>query len=517
MNPKQLKFGSEARESMLKGIEKLGRAVTTTLGPKGRNVALNMGYKIDVVHDGVTVAKQIKLENPFENMGAELVIESASKTNDTAGDGTTTATLLAWKMCDQGMQLVEQGTNPMIMKRGIDKAVAHVIEEIKKVSKPVTENDWEKIATISAQNEEVGKKIAEAIRLVGKDGIVEVNEGNGMTIEIEHKDGMEFDKGYESPYFITNPDSMEVSLDKPLFLITDQTMSNAELLLPLWEEVANQGKPIVIIANDFDPLAIKFFVVNKMQGQIKPLLVKAPGFGDLKKEMLLDIATLTGSTLITEDTGRKITEIEFEDLGSSDNIRATKDATRIVGGKGDIKVRIKQINASIKKAKTEFDKQKLRERKSKLTNGVAVIQVGATTEVERKNLVERVKDAKEATKSAIKSGIIVGGGTVFMDIANNMDLISGNSEELAGIDLIKSVLFEPIRLLAENSGRDADEVIAGCKDGKGFNALTGEFEDLEKAGVIEPALVAIEALRNASSVASMVLTTECMVTPIEKK
>ncbi|MBD3250661.1 MAG: chaperonin GroEL [Candidatus Pacebacteria bacterium] len=523
---KQLLFGDEARQKMLTGIDKLAKAVTTTLGPKGRNVAIDKSWGApNVIHDGVSVAKEIELENEFENMGAQLVKEAASKTNDIAGDGTTTATLLAQKMSSIGMKYVTAGTNPMIMKRGIDKAVEAVVKEINELAKPVKESEWEKVATISAQNEEIGAKIAEALKLVGKDGVVEVEEGKTMEITIDHKEGMEFDKGYASPYFVTDSDNMEAVMEDPFILVTDQKVSNIKDILPVLEKVVNAGKPLVIIADDIEGEALTTLVVNKLRGTFKVLAVKAPGFGDRRKAMLQDIAVLTGANLVSSETGRSLDEAGLEDLGQADTVRSSKDSTRVVGGGGsqaDIDARVAQIEAQIKSSTSDFDIEKLQERKAKLTGGVAVIQVGASTEIEMKNLQERVKDAKEATKAAIEGGIITGGGVTFVQAGKVLDEIKTESEdEQTGVELVKLVLDEPIRMLATNSGVDAGWVLGQIKEKDsatwGFNALTNEFEDLEKAGVIEPAKVAIAALTNSASVASMILTTECLVTDAPEK
>lgn len=526
--PKQLLFGDDARQKMLIGINKLADAVTTTLGPKGRNVALDKSWGApNVVHDGVSVAKEIELEDKFENMGAQLVREAASKTNDVAGDGTTTATLLAQKMSNIGMKYVTSGTNPMIMKRGIDKAVAEVVKKIRTLAKPVQETDWEKVATISAQDEVIGAKIAEALKLVGKDGVVEVEEGKTMEITIDHKEGMEFDKGYASPYFVTDSDNMEAVMENPYILITDQKISSIKDVLPLLEKVVNAGKSLVIIADDIEGEALTTLVVNKLRGTFKALAVKAPGFGDRRKEMLHDIAFLTGGDVITSEVGKKLEDATIEDLGQADTVRSSKDTTRIVGGKGsqtDIDARVAQIDAQIEQSTSDFDIEKLQERKAKLTGGVAVIQVGANTEIEMKNLQERVKDAKEATKAAIEEGIIPGGGVTYVQAAKVLEKLVASTtseDEKTGIELVRAVLDEPIRMLATNSGVDAGWVLGKIKEKDsptwGFNALTNEFEDLVKAGVIEPAKVAIAAVQNSSSVASMILTTECLVTDAPEK
>jgi chaperonin GroEL len=526
MSAKQLLFGDQARQKMLIGINKLADAVVTTLGPKGRNVALDRSWgSPSVIHDGVSVAKEIELEDPFENMGAALVKEAASKTNDVAGDGTTTSTLLAQQIAVKGMKQVAAGANPMIMKRGIDKAVQAVVAELRKLSVDVKESDWEKVATISAQNSVIGSKIAEALKKVGKDGVVEVEEGKTMEITIEHKEGMEFDKGYASPYFVTDSDHMEAISEKPYILVTDQKIANIKDILPLLEAVVGESRELVIIADEIEGEALTTLVVNRLRGTFKCLAVKAPGFGDRRKEMLQDIAILTGANLISAETGRKLTEANITDLGQADSVRSSKDSTRIVGGRGskkDISARVASVEKQIKNSTSDFDIEKLQERKAKLTGGVAVIQVGASTEIEMKNLQERVKDAKEATKAAIEEGIIPGGGVTFIKASKVLDLIKTTSDdEKAGVELIRTVLEAPLRMLATNSGEDAGWVVGQVKaknqDNWGFNALTNEFEDLLKAGVIEPAKVAIAALENAASVASMILTTECLVADAPKK
>jgi chaperonin GroEL len=526
MPAKQLLFGDDARQKMLAGINKLASAVTTTLGPKGRNVALDKSWGApSVIHDGVTVAKEITLEDKFENMGAQLVKEAAAKTNDVAGDGTTTATLLAQKISVKGMKYVTTGVNPMIMKKGIDSAVEAVVAEIRRLAKPVTEADWEKVATLSAQNEKIGKKIAEALTLVGKDGVVEVEEGKTMEITIDHKEGMEFDKGYASVYFVTDQDRMESVIESPYILVTDQKISSIQDLLPMLEKLMQVSKNFVIIADDIDGEALTTLVLNKLRGTFNGLAVKAPGFGDRRKAMLQDIAVLTGATFVSNETGLQLKDVGIEQLGRADSVRSSKDATRVVGGKGpqaDIDARVAQIDAEMAKTTSDFDKEKLEERRAKLTGGVAVIQVGASTEVEMKNLQERVKDAKEATKAAIDGGIIPGGGVSLIQAGKVLSKLKTSSQdEQAGVDLIKSILDEPMRMLAVNSGVDAGWVVRTIEEKDdphfGFNAMTNEFGNLVKAGVIEPAKVAIASLQNAASVASMILTTECLITDAPEK
>lgn len=528
MPAKQIVYGDEARQKMLAGINKLAAAVTTTLGPRGRNVAIDKSWGApNVIHDGVSVAKEISLEDKFENMGAQLVKEAANKTNDVAGDGTTTATLLAQHMSNKGMKYITAGANPMLMKRGIDRAVEAVVSEIRRLAKPVKESDWQKVATISAQNEIVGEKVAEALKLVGKDGVVEVEEGKTMDITIDHKQGMVLDKGYASAYFVTNSDSMEAEIKNPYILVTDQKISSIQDLLPMLENFMRVSKDLVIIADDVDGEALTTLVVNRLRGTFNVLAVKAPGFGDRKKEMLQDIAVLTGATLISADTGRQLKDTSIEDLGRADTVRSTKDETVIVGGKGtqsDIDARIAQIEAQAEKSTSDFDKEKLLERKAKLTGGVAVIQVGASTEIEMKNLQERVKDAKEALKAAIEEGIIPGGGVTYIQAAKVLAKMNAtDADEQMGIDLIKEVVEEPIRMLARNSGANEGEVIYKIKEKDdpswGFDVMSGTFGDMVKAGVIEPAKVEIAALQNSASVASMILTTECLITdvPEDKK
>lgn len=523
---KQLLFGDDARQKLVTGVNKLADAVTTTLGPRGRNVAIDKSWGApNVLHDGVSVAKEISLEDKFENMGAQLVKEAASKTNDVAGDGTTTATLLAQKMVGKGMKYVTAGTNPMLMVKGMDQAVEAVVAEIRRLAKPVKEEDWEKVATLSAQNEVIGQKIAEALKLVGKDGVIEVEEGKTMEITIDHKEGMEFDKGYASAYFVTDSDHMESVIESPYILVTDQKISSIQDLLPMIEKLMQVSKNFVIIADDLDGEALTTLVLNKLRGVFNVLAVKAPGFGDRRKAMLQDIAVLTGANLISADTGRTLKDVGVEDLGRADSIRSTKDSTRIVGGGGsqaDIDARVAQIDAEIASSTSDFDKEKLAERRAKLTGGVAVIQVGAATEVEMKNLQERVKDAKEATRAAIESGIIPGGGVTLLQAGKALTKVKATSDdEKVGVELVKSVLEEPLRMLAKNSGADDGWVVRTVieKDDPsfGFNALTNEFGNMVKAGVIEPALVAEASITNANSVAKMILSTDCLVTDIPEE
>ncbi len=526
MAAKQLKFGDDARQKMLVGVSKLAKAVTTTLGPKGRNVAIDKSWGApSVIHDGVSVAKEIELKDKFENMGAQLVKQAADKTNEAAGDGTTTATLLAEQLTVHGMKYVTAGTNPMIMKRGIDKAVIAMVAEIQRLAKPVKKADWEKVATISAQDETIGKKIAEAFALVGENGVIEVEEGKTLDITIDHKEGMVFDKGYASPYFAAGNENLEAEIKNPYILITDGKITSIQDLLPFLEKFMNVSKDLVIIADDIEGEALTTLVVNKLRGSFNVLAVKAPGFGDRRKAMLEDIAVLVGAEVIAEERGMALKDADVDHLGRADLIKATKDETTIVGGKGaqaDIDARIAQIGAAIEASTSDFDKEKLEERKAKLAGGVAVIQVGASTEVEMKNLQERVKDAKEATRAAIESGIIPGGGVSLIQAAKVLgDVKTGSDDEQTGVDLVRMVAEEPLRMLAKNSGVDDGWVVhtVAEKDDPsfGFNAMTNEFGDLVKAGIVEPAKVAIASLQNAASVASMILTTEALITDIPEE
>jgi chaperonin GroEL len=517
---KQLAYGEDARQHLLIGVNKLARAVVTTLGPRGRNVALDKKWGApNVVHDGVSVAKEIELENPFENMGAQLVKQAAEKTNDVAGDGTTTATLLAQQIIQGGMKHIAAGTNPMLMKRGIDLAVDAIVSDLTKNKKEVKEAEWEKVATISAQNAEIGAKIAEALKLVGKDGVVEVEEGKTMDIEIEHTEGMEFDKGFASPYFVTDPDNMESVIEDPYILITDQKISAISDLLPFLEKTIKISKNIVIIADDLDGEALATLVVNKIRGAFNILAVKAPGFGDRRKAMLQDIAVLTGGSFISSDTGRKLDSVTPEDCGRADAVRADKDNCRIVGGKGTksaIDGRIAALRKEIDKTDSEFDREKLEERLAKLAGGVAVINVGAASEIELKELQERVKDAVGATKAAIEEGVVAGGGVALLRAAKVLNNLEGeNVDETVGIKIVRDALEQPVRWLAKNAGQDDGWIVRKIMDNKsvsyGYNAATLEFGDMLAMGILDPVKVTRSALQNSASVASMVLTTEALV------
>jgi chaperonin GroEL len=520
---KQLKFGKDARAKLLKGINIVARAVVTTLGPKGRNIALDKKWGApNIVHDGVSVAKEIDLPDPFENMGAQLVKEAASKTNDTAGDGTTTSTLLAQVMTAKGMKKVEAGANPMIVKKGMEKAVGAVVEELKKMAKPIkNKEEISQVAAISAGEDEIGSKIAEALDKVGKDGVVTVEEGKGLTIDIEYKDGMEFDRGYASAYMVTNADKMEAEIENAYLLLTDKKISSIQDLLPFLEKFVKVSKNLVIVADEIEGEALATLVVNKLRGTFNVLAIKAPGFGDRRKEMLDDIATLTGGTVISEDTGRTFESVEVVDLGQADKIWADKDNARIIGGKGDkkaIAARIESIKKQIKATDSDFDKEKFEERLAKLAGGVAQINVGAATEIELNDKKERVKDAVGATKAAVEEGIVPGGETALLRAREVVKKIKAEGDEKIGVDIVYAALEEPIRWLVKNSGGDdlavLKKVLASKDVDFGFNALTSEFGSMTKMGIVDPVKVTRSALQNAASVAEMVLTTEGLVTDI---
>ena len=526
MPAKQIIFDDQAQQKLVSGVTKLANAVVATLGPRGANVAIDKSWGAPtVLHDGVSVAKEITLEDPFENMGAQLVKEAASKTNDMAGDGTTTATLLAHQLVVKGMRNLTAGTNAMMMRRGMEMAVKAVIAEIEKLAKPVKPEEWVKVATISAQNELIGKKIAEALKLVGADGVVEVEEGKSMDITIEHTEGMEFDKGFASAYFITDSEHMEAVIEDPYILITDQKISSIQELVPFLEKIMRVSKNLVIIADDIDGEALATLVVNKLRGVFNILALKAPGFGDRRKAMLEDIAILTGATVISGDLGRKLDSAEIEDCGRASSVRATKDSTRIVSGSGkksEIKARIAALEKQISGTKSEFDREKLQERKAKLSSGVAVIQVGAATEVELKELQERVKDAKEATKAAIEEGVIPGGGVTYLQAIKALSkLKNDDADVVTGINLVREALEMPVRTLAENSGADGGWVARTIMEQKdpayGFNAQTLEFGNMLEQGVIDPAKVAKQALINAASVAGGILTTRVLITDVKEE
>ena len=522
---KQLLYSDEARKKLLTGINKLADAVATTLGPKGRNVALDKKWGApNVVHDGVTVAKEIELEDPFENMGAQLIKEAASKTNDVAGDGTTTATILAQAISEEGLKNITAGANPMILKKGLEKGVDTAVESLKKSAKKVTNKDeTTQVATISAADETIGSLIAEALEKVGKDGVVTVEESRGLDTNIEYKEGMEFDRGYVSAYFVTDPAKMEASIENPHILITDKKISAIGDLLPLLEKLVQTTKDFVIIADDIEGEAMATLVVNKLRGTMNILAVKAPGFGDRRKEMLEDIAVLAGGTLLSEDTGIKFESVTLDMLGKADKITSDKDNTIIVGVKGarnKIDARIAQIKTQIEKTTSEFDREKLEERLAKLSGGVAVVNVGAATEIELKEKKERVNDAVQATKAAIEEGFVVGGEVALLRAAKALDSIKVEGDEEIGVKILRHALRQPLQKLAKNAGADAGWVVREVEKSegnRGFNALTGKFEDLIAAGVIDPVKVTRSALQNAASVAMMVLTTEALVTDIPEE
>ncbi len=521
---KQLKFSDDARVALLKGIDIVAKAVVTTLGPKGRNIALDKKWGApSIVHDGVSVAKEIDLADPFENMGAQLVKEAASKTNDVAGDGTTTSTLLAQTMTQLGMKNITAGANPMVVKKGMEKATSVVVDELKKISKPIkNREEITQVATVSAGDVEIGAKIAEALDKVGRDGVVTVEEGKGLTIDIEYKEGMEFDRGYVSAYFVTIPEKMEAEIENAYLLITDKKISSIQELLPFLEKFVKVSKNLVIIADEIEGEALATLVVNKLRGTFNVLAVKAPGFGDNRKALLEDIAILTGGNVISEDTGKTFESIEVSDLGQADKIWADKDNARIIGGKGTksaINARIALLKKQITETDSEFDREKLEERLAKLSGGVAQINVGAATEIELNEKKERVKDAVGATKAAIEEGILPGGAVAYLKARKALKSLKADSkDEQIGIDIVYEALEQPVRWLAKNAGEDDGYILRKIEEAKdadyGFNALTGEFGSMTAFGILDPLKVARSALQNAASVAMMVLTTEGLVTDI---
>lgn len=524
---KQILFNEEAREKIKSGVDQLVNTVKTTLGPKGRNVVLDRGFGSPLVtKDGVTVAKEIELEDKFENIGAELVKEVASKTNDVAGDGTTTATVLAQAIYAEGVKNVVAGANPMVLKKGLDKGVEAVVKElIRNLSKPISGDDVEKVASISANDADIGKIIAEAIGDVGENGVITVEESQSFGIEKEVVDGMRFDKGYLSPYMITNAERMEAEYDDIRILITDKKITSIQEILPLLEKLAQAGKKeLMILAEDVDGEALATLVVNKLRGTFSALAVKAPGFGDRRKEMLKDIAVLTGGKFVSEEVGMKLEDAKVEDLGHARKVVATKENTTIVDGAGDeaaIKDRIEQIKRELEASDSDFDKEKLQERLAKLSGGVGVIKVGAATETEMKEKKQRIEDALAATKAAVEEGIVVGGGVALLRAGKGLDTLSGLvGDEAVGVNILRKALEAPLRQIAKNAGKDgavvAAEVLKG-EGGYGYNARDDKYEDLVLAGVIDPTKVTRSALENAVSIASLLLTTEAIVTDIPKK
>jgi chaperonin GroEL len=525
---KELKFDSKAREALLKGINALTDAVKVTLGPKGRNVILEKTFgSPTITKDGVTVAKEIELEDKFENMGAQMVKEVASKTSDVAGDGTTTATVLAQSIFYQGSKLVAAGHNPMALKRGIDKAVGVVVQELEKLSNPTKDQkEIAQVGKISANNDEtIGNIIAEAMNKVGKEGVITVEEAKAMETTLEVVEGMQFDRGYISPYFVTDPERMEVLLEEPYFLINEKKISNMKDLLPLLEQIAKMGRPLMIIAEDVEGEALATLVVNKLRGTLKVCAVKAPGFGDRRKAMLEDIAILTGGQVVAEDLGIKLENVSLNDLGTAKTVRVDKDNTTIIDGGGTrkgLESRVKQIRTQIEETTSDWDREKLQERLAKLIGGVAVINVGAATETEMKERKARVEDALNATRAAVEEGIVPGGGVALLRCVQALEKMKLEGEESLGVSVLKRALEEPLRQIANNAGWEGSVVVERIKNEKGalgFNAETEKYEDLTKAGVIDPTKVVRFALQNAASVASLLLTTEATVVekPEEKE
>lgn len=516
---KEILFNEEARRALGRGVDQLANAVKVTLGPKGRNVVLDKKFgSPTITNDGVTIARDIELPDPFENMGAQLVKEVATKTNDVAGDGTTTATVLAQAMIQEGMRNVAAGANPMILKKGIETAVKTLVEEIKKRSIKVSgKAEIAQVASVSAADEEIGGLIAEAMEKVGNDGVITVEESKGLQTALNVVEGMQFDRGYISPYMVTDPDRMEAVMDNPYILITDRKISAIADMLPTLEKVVKVGKELLIIAEDVEGEALATLVVNRLRGTFKAVAVKAPGFGDRRKAMLEDIAILTGGTVITEDMGRKLDSVELEDLGTARQVRITKDETTIIDGVGDKEViakRVSQIRAQVEETTSEFDREKLQERLAKLSGGVAVIEVGAATEVEMKDKKLRIEDALNATRAAVEEGIVAGGGTTFIDIIPALNTLEATGDVQTGINLVKRAVEEPLRQIAYNAGLEGSVVVEKVKNteaGVGFNALTEEYIDMVKAGIVDPAKVTRSALQNAASIASLVLTTETIV------
>jgi chaperonin GroEL len=527
---KEIKFNIEARDLLKKGVDALANAVKVTLGPKGRNVVIDKKFGApQITKDGVTVAKEIELENHFENLGAQMVKEVASKTNDDAGDGTTTATVLAQAIITVGLKNVTAGANPMDLKRGIDKAVIKVIENLKKQSQSIGDdfNKIEQVASVSSNNDaEIGKLIAQAMQKVKREGVITVEEAKGTETHVDVVEGMQFDRGYISAYFITDADKMEAVLESPVILLYDKKISTMKDLLPILETVATNGKSLLIISEDIDGEALSTLVVNKLRGALKVAAVKAPGFGDRRKEMLEDLAILTGGTVISDEKGMKLDAARLEDLGKADKVNIDKDNTTIVNGQGTKKLidaRIAQIKAQIETTTSDYDREKLQERLAKLSGGVAVIYAGAATEVEMKEKKDRVNDALNATRAAVEEGIIPGGGVGYLRAAASLEKLKGdNEDETTGMGIVRRALEEPIRQIAENAGTDGAVVVQKVKEGKadfGFNARTDVYENLIAAGVIDPTKVARIALENAASVAGMFLTTECVLAekPKEEK
>lgn len=522
---KKVLYNEEARAALLRGVDQLANAVKITLGPKGRNVVLDKKYGApNIVNDGVSIAREIELEDPIENMGAQLVKEVATKTNDVAGDGTTTATLLAQSMIHEGMRNVAAGANPMVLKKGIEMAVNRLVEEIKKKSVPVkTKEAIAQVASISAADKTVGQLIADAMEKVGNDGVITVEDSKGMGTNLRVVEGMQFDRGYISPYMISDADKMECVMDDPLILITDKKINVLQDILPLLEKVVQSGKELLIIAEDVEGEALATLVVNRLRGALKCAAVKAPGFGDRRKAMLQDIACLTGATVISEDMGRKLSSATPADLGSAHQVRITKDNTVIVGGAGDkalIAQRVSQIREQMANTTSQFDRDKLQERLAKLSGGVAVIEVGAATEVEMKDKKLRLEDALNATRAAVEEGIVAGGGTTLVNIQKSLDSLKAEGDVQTGINLVRHAIEAPVRQIADNAGVEGAivvEKIKEAKEGIGYNAAEDKYEDMMAAGIVDPAKVTRSALQNAASIAALVLTTEAVVGEIPEK
>ncbi len=532
MPAKQISFGEDARRHLKIGVDAMANAVKTTLGPKGRNVALDKKFGAPTItHDGVTVAKEIELENPYENMGAQLLKEAATKTNDVAGDGTTTATVLAQTIVTEGLKNVAAGANPMLLKRGIEKGTAVLVEEIKKSAKPIKgKEEIANVAAISAADPEIGKLLADVMDKVGKDGVITVEESKtGLPFETEFVEGMQIDRGYISAYFVTNPERMEASLEDPYILITEKKISAHTDIVPILEKLVQMGKrELVIVAEDVEGEALATLVLNKLRGLLNVIAVKAPGFGDRRKDMLRDLAILTGGQVISEELGRKLETTTISDLGQVRRIISTKDDTTFIEGKGadkDIKGRINEIKAQIEKTTSDYDKEKLQERLAKLAGGVAVIRVGAATETELKEKKHRVEDALSATRAAVDEGIVPGGGVALINVISALDQIKENGDVATGVQILKRALEEPLRQLAENAGHDGAVVIQDVRrmqiekknTNVGFDVLAEEYVDLPARGIIDPAKVTRSALENAASIAAMILTTEALITDMPEK
>ena len=529
---KQLLFSEEARRALKTGIDVVVKSVATTLGPKGRNVAIDRKYgSPTITHDGVTVAKEIELEDPFENMGAQLLKEAATKTNDIAGDGTTTSTVLAHAIVTEGLKNLAAGANPMLLKRGIEAASKAVSDAIKDQAIDITTKaEIGNVATISAQDREIGELIAEVMDKVGKDGVITVEESRGLQFETEYVEGMQFDRGYISPYFVTEPETMEAVIEEPKVLVYDKKISAASDIVPLLEKMVQVGKrELLIIAEDIDGEALATLVLNKLRGMLNVLAIKAPGFGDRRKAMLQDIAILTGATVISEETGRKLETVVIDDLGQAEKVASTKDDTTIIGGKGDggaIKGRIEQIRVEIENSTSDYDREKLQERLAKLSGGVAIIRVGAATETELKEKKHRVEDALSATRAAVEEGIVPGGGVALINAIKALDDVKMDSSDAQiGVNIVRNSLEIPMRKIAENAGKDGSVVVENVRQAQakeknnriGYDVLTEEYVDMVKGGVIDPAKVTRGALENAASIAAMILTTEALITDIPEK